>query len=526
MLEKIRKSADNIFIRIFLGLIAFSFVVAGGNFLFAGGGGRDVVKFSKVKSISVEDFRIAKAREIDALQRQNGITLTDENIAELNLDAIVLRRLMRESMMSYLAECYDFDISEDLIIKIIQKSPYFNNEKGEFDIKIFKSAFGNSQQKEDEHIQAIKSNMIRASLFDVFMESFTPNKFMIDNIVNYMAEKRVVDLFSVDLGYKPSGYKAEKLTQEQLESFYNQNQEAFVVPELRSFDYVKVDSKFLAAKLNISEAEMQKYFKENKAEFSEKDFQKARKQVREALAGEKLDVLANELARSFEEDIASGLTLTEIAKKYQLQISSKKDMSVQQMSESSNKDLIELTDSVFEMIEGEVSYPIEVASTHEILLVNLKSVIPSRQKPFAEVQNDIQTLLEKRMLAMYNVKQLEEVVKNYNPNTANAEQLKSKGVNLIVNRSFIRDELLMEEKIPGEVLQSIFEVDKGKTTILAENGGRVYGAYLRDLGRNESKAKSIAEDSSERFGAVIKDGLFQELTVYLMDQNKMQVIEF
>lgn len=526
MLEKIRKSADNIFIRIFLGLIALSFVVAGGNFLFAAGKGKDVVKFSKAKSISVEDFQIAKAKEIDALQRQNGINLTEENIAELNLDNMVLRNLINESMMSYLAEYYGFDISEDLIINIIQKSPYFKNEKGEFDIKIFKNAFGNSKKKEDEHIQAIKSNMIRASLLDVFMESFTPSKFMIDNIVNYMAEKRVVDLLSIDLSHKPSGYKAEKLSQEQLENFYNQNQEGFVVPELRSFDYVKVDSKYLAAKLKISEAELKKYFKENKSDFAEKDFQKARKQVREVLASERLDVLAAELTRSFEEDIASGLTLTELAKKYQLQISSKKDMSVQEMSSAKNQDLIELSDSVFEMIEGEVSYPIEVAGKHEILLVNLKSIAPSRQKPFAEVQNDIKKLLEKRMIAMHNVKQLEEVVKNYNPKTANAEQLKSKGINLIANRSFTREELPMEEKVPGEILQSMFELDKGKTTILAENGGKVYVAYVKDLGRNKSKVKSIQENSSERFAAVVKDGLFKELTIYLMKQNKMEVTAF
>lgn len=525
MLERIRRSADNIFIKIFLGLIALSFVVAGGNFLLAAGTGGDLVKFSRVKSISMEDFQVAKAREIDILQRQNGISLTEENIAELNLDNSVLRRLINESMINYLASYYDFDVSDDLVINIIKNSPFFKNEKGEFDINIFKSAFGNSQRKEDEYLGEMKGDLIKRAVFDVFMESFIPGKFMIDNMVNYMAEKRVVDLLSMDLSYKPKGYKSEELTMEQLESFYSQNQEMFTVPELRSFDYIKVDSKFLASKLKVSEPELKKFFEENRSEFTEKDYQKARKQVREFFVNEKLEVLTSELARNFEEDIASGLTLQEIAQKYQIKISSAKDLSMKDMNASSQQELIELSDSVFEMIEGEVSYPIEIAGKHKILLVNLKSILQSRQMPFVEVQKDIKELLDKRMLAIFNIKQLEDVVKNYNPKNANSEKLKAKGINLIVNRSFVRDELPDQNKLPGELLQSIFNVDKNKPTLLVEDNKKVYVAYLKDIGRNQSKVTSIKADSSERFGVVIKEGLFQELLIYLMKQNKMKIVE-
>ena len=108
------------------------------------------------------------------------------------------------------------------------------------------------------------------------------------------------------------------------------------------------------------------FFEENKSEFTEKDYASAKKQVREIFSRDKLEELTNEFARNLEEDVTSGLTLQEIAKKYELKVSSIQNISLADMNSSSMPELIELSDTIFEMIEGELSYPIEVADKNEI----------------------------------------------------------------------------------------------------------------------------------------------------------------
>lgn len=525
MLTRIRKGTDSILVKIILGFIAFSFVGIGGASFIGGNSRGNIVLFDKVDSISMEDFQVAKAKEIDALQRQNGINLTDENIAELGLDNSVLRRLINESMIKYLASYYDFDTSEEFVIKFVKNTPFFKDQNGEFDLSIFKGVFRNSQNREDEYLESIKKHLVTTTLLDIFMDSFNPPKMMTENMVNYMAETRVVDLLSIDLSYKPNSYKPKILEPEQLEDFYENNQGLFVIPEIRSFDYVKADRTFLAKKLKISESELKQFFEENNDEFTAKNYASAKKQVREALTSEKLEELSNELAKNFEEDVSSGLTLQEIAQKYELKVSSVKDMSLSDMNASTVAEHIELADNVFEMIEGEVSYPIEIADKNEILLINLKVITQSRQQSFAEVEKDIKSLLEKRVLAIFNVQQLEEVQKNYNPKTVNRNSLKAKGISILAGKSFTRAELPLQEKLPVELLKAIFITSADGSTQLVGDMQKAYVAYVKNVSNSKVKASAIRKESGDHFSNIIKEGLFQELITHLTQKNNIKIIQ-
>ncbi len=523
MLTKIRKGTDNLFVKIILGIIALSFVGVGGASFVNNKSQSDLVSFDKTDSISMEDFQIAKAQEIDLLQRQNNINLTDKNIAELNLDNSILWRLINESMINYLANNYDFDISDDFVIKLVKNLPFFKNKDGEFDINIFKNIFHNSRNKENEYIKSYKKQLITNTLLDIFVGSFVPPKIMTENIINYMAETRNVDLLSVDLFFKSNNYKPKKIEPKQLKEFYENNQALFIIPELRNFSYIKADRKFILKKLKISESALKQFFEEHKNEFTEKTYSKAKKQVKESLISEKLEELTTELARNFEEDVSSGLTLEEISQKYKLKIQSVKDASLSNMNTSSVTEHIELADSVFEMIEDEISYPIEIADKNEIYLINLEKITSSRQQVFAEVEEDIRKLLNKRMLVDFNVQQLKEVQQNYNSKKVDKKSLKKKGISILANKSFTRSELSHQKKLPEELLNLIFITNKNECTNLVGDKNKAYTAYIKNITSNKSKAKTIMKDSKNHYLNVIRESLVKELMLYLTKQNNMQI---
>lgn len=524
MLAKIRKGSNSLVVRIILILIALSFVGAGATSFLSGNSQGNLVWFKEAEAISVEEFQLAKAKEVDAIQRQNGISLTDEQIAELGIDNNVLRRLINDAMIKYLAKTYDFDISEAKIISYVKRTPYFKNESGEFDLSLFKAAFNNSPKKESEYLTSIKDQIVYSSMASIFMDSFTPASALKDNIVRYMAETRAVDIVSIDLDYKPKGYKAAEITSEQLNKFYENNKELFVVPELRSFDYIVADANYLKKKLHISDAELEKYFNDNRDDFSTENFAKAKKQVRELFVQEKMEELASELAKNFEEDVSSGLNISEIAKKYGINVQSQKEISLDEMHSSEKPEYVELADSVFELMDGELSYPIEIQGQNSILLVELKNTIQSRQNELDEVENELKKILSQRQLAFENAKAIEEFKKSYNPQEKQ-NKAKPGGIIVVQNQQYTRAELPMQDKLPSDLLKSMFDVQKNETSQLVSDGKKLYFSYVKSIQNSKVKEKKIRENSEEYFASVIKDGIFHELISYLAYKNQMQVLQ-
>jgi len=522
MISRFRKGADSLLVRILLGLIAFSFVGVGGAAFINGNSSGDVVSFSQTDSISFEEFHIAKAKEIESLQRQNGINLTEENIAELGIDNSVLKKLINDSMIDYLAKYYEFDISDEKVIAYVKKTPFFKNSNGEFDLSIFKAAFNNSLAKEEEYLASVKHHLITSTMLGTFMDSFYPPSMMTEIIVSYMSETRIVDVLSVDLAFVPIGYKPDNISDQQLEQFYQENKSSFVLPELRSFEYIKAGRKFLEKKLNISEKDIKNYYEEYKDEFESKNFSEVKNQVKEALSTEKISELSNELAKNFEEDVSSGLTLAEIANKYDLQIKSVDNIDFSQMSESSDADYIELMDSVFEMAEGEVSYPMEVQDSSEILLVSLKSITQSREQDFKDVEKNIRDTIEQRNLALYNLKTLKEVISSFDPNKIDKSIL-SKGITFGSNLSFTRADLPIKNKLPTDLLNAIFSSELNNTTNIINADNKAYCAYLKKINSSKVMADKIRKNAGDHFSNVIKEGVFQELIAYLTRKNNMNV---
>lgn len=525
MLTKIRKGTDSVLVKIILALIALSFIGVGGASFVNGNNGGDIVTFSKADSISMKEFQIAKAKEIEMLQNQNSTNLTEENIAKLGIDDSVIQKLINESMIKYLANYYDFDISEDLVISSVKKQPIFKNEDGEFDLNLFKNIFRNAKITENEYLQLFAKQQKRDLLLYVFMHSFNPSKMMTENIVNYMSETRIVDLLSINLDYKPRNYTPKELNAEELEDFYQSNQSLFVLDETRSFSYIKADEALLSKKLEINDDELRKFFEENLDAFAEKDFTKAKKQVNEMLVKEKLEELKNEFAKNLEEDVASGLTLVEIGKKYNLKINSVNAITMSDMNSSPLQDYAELTDFVFELNEGETSYPLSVSDKNEILMVEVKEINQSRQQPLAEVVEDIKALLYKKMLTAYNLEQLKKLAKNYDTNKINKEELKAQGIDISVNQSFTREDVSLQNKLPNTLMNAIFALKQDEVTQVFGDSKKAYAACLKIKNNNDAKAKEIRANSSQRFSDIIKGDVFEELISYLKKQNKINFVK-
>jgi hypothetical protein len=523
MISRFRKGVDNLIVKIILGIIALSFLGLGGASFINDRSMGDIVSFSDADSISYEKFQTIKAREIDFIQKQNGISLTDENIAELDLNNTILRRLVNDAMISYLAKYYKFDISENKIISYIKNNQFFQNENGQFDLSRFKAAFNNSPRQEEAYIKSKKQALVQTAILNIFMNNFVVPKIMTGNVINYMAETRTADLLKADLNFKSKSYKPKAVSQEELRNFYEENKGLFITPELRSFQYLKVNKEFIQKKINFDDKALKIYFEENINNFNASNFTAVKKQVKEAFISEKTEELIAELVQNLEEDVSSGLTFTEIADKYALKIREVKNISLNRMNTSSQSDYIELADTVFEIADDEISYPIEVPDKSEILLAYLTKITIARDQEFFEVKEEIRQIVNNRGLKLENLKKLEELRKNYNGKEINKKNLASKGITVVPNQSFTRSDLATEDTWPVNLLKSIYESEINGTGELIIENDKAYFAYLKHIKINKDKAVKLQQNSSQQFANVIKEGVFNDLINYLTKKNHMKM---
>lgn len=516
MLNNIRKTADSFIMRVLFAMIAFAFVGFGIKDVLTGRISSNVVTFSHAKNISQEDFLRAKSLEINAISKQIGVSLTEEEIAQLNIDKRVLKRLISDNILDYLVSYYDFDLSDDMVKILVKESPVFKNEQGVFDIKIFKTYFRNSYADEEKYLLNFKEKALKNIFAGTFLDSFYVPKVMTDNIVDYMAEKRNVELVQLDLQNKPKDLKIPVASEEQLKDFYQNNKSSFEIPEKRSFSYIKITTANLQKKVQITREELLEFYNENIEEFGKQSFEEAEPQLYELIQSQKTDMLSMELAKNLEDETAAGSSLIEIAEKYELPIHNVNNISYADLIE--DKIIAGNADSIFELNEGELSYPIEAEDKSYIILVELKSVQPAKIPEFSNIKEQVNSAWVKQYLANLNLKIIKDLAKEYNSDLEN----KALGIK-VSKKSYIRSEMENDRILTPEIILSIFNTKVGSNTPVFQVADKLYFAHIKSSGIDELTAKNISVNSEKNMINTIKSSIIDELINYTIKQNDMKI---
>ncbi|WP_342270020.1 peptidylprolyl isomerase [Rickettsia endosymbiont of Orchestes rusci] len=520
MLDNIRKTADSFVMRVLFAMIAFAFVGWGIKDILPRAVGGDFVTFTHAENISREDFLKAKSMEINAIQKQMGTNLSEEEINQLNIDKQVMKRLIYNNILDYLVAYYDFDLSDNTVTELVRESPVFKNEQGVFDIRIFKTYFRNSYLNEEEYLLNFKEKTLKNILVSIFLESFYVPKVMTQNIVNYMAEKRNVELLQINLKNKPKDLKIPLPSDEQLEDFYKNNKNLFEIPEKRSFSYIKISNQNLQKKISITKEELLDFYNENKEEFGDKSFEAVQKQLYDLLLSQKIDMLNMELAKNLEDDVAAGSTLVEIAEKYELPLQNVNYVSYEELIE--NKIIAENVDSIFELAEGELSYPIESEDKSYLILVELKAIQQAKIPEFSIIKNQVAVSWNKQYLADINLQTIKDLAKEYKSDKEDIKTLNGVGIE-VSRQSYIRSEIENDTTLSPEILLSIFRTKTGSNTPVFQIGNKVYFAHIKSISLDKLAAETIQKNSEGNIANTIKNSIVDELINYAIKQNDMKI---
>lgn len=520
MLQRIRKAADRLLIRLLLGLIAFAFVAWGITDVLRARNDYDIVTFSGAENIPDSEFLKAKSEEISMIQRQNGTNLTKDQIKQLGIDKVVLNKLITDRIMKYIVKYYQLDLSDNTIINFIKESAVFKNKQGLFDAELFRSVIRNSYRNEEEYVKEMKEQMLKKTLISIFLESFKAPDVMVQNIVDYMAESREFDLVQIDLKKPRFDINIAAPTTEQLEQFYNDNQNKFTIPEKRNFTYINISPEILLKKIVNSDTELRNFYNENKEEFTGQNFDKIKKQVETKLNEQKLESMYIELLQRLEDDVAAGLKIKEIGDKFVLEIKSAKN----QTYENVIADQIygKVADIIFDLTEEELSYPIELPDKKGILLVGMSSIDQSKVEPLELITDKATSIWRQQQIAKTRLKSIDNLSKEYKPSEANIKNLSSIGIEITQPKALVRADLDKNNKLPPELLMAIFQTKPGMNTTIFQHEDIIYFAHIKSVKLDNNSVKKIQKSSAENIATTIKNGLLDELIAHFIIKTNMK----
>ena len=265
MIGKIRNIQDSWFMKGILILTALSFMSLFG---ITGDLGSAVQNKTviKVDDIVVTQNQISQElnREVQMAHKLFGENLEINDAMRQALLQNLVQKELAAAILKKTAQDNNVKISLGLVQQIIRTMPDFRDSQGNFNPNLMKQALSAAGWSEGMYIDTLKN--------DVAQQHLVENPVLMVNVPQFMAEyinkidnqKKVFQYIVIN----PEDMKIDrKISDDELEQYYNDFANQFVEPEKRDVSFISFSIEDAAAKINPSKEEIKQYYSEHVDQF-------------------------------------------------------------------------------------------------------------------------------------------------------------------------------------------------------------------------------------------------------------------
>lgn len=310
MLEKIREGSQGVIAKSILVLVILSFAFTGISSYLSSSTEEPAATVNGEK-ITQPALEQAYQNERARLQQQLGTmfdTLAANDSYMQSVKQNVLERLVADKLLDQSAAALGLRVSDEQIKNAILNEPAFQTD-GKFDNDRYQAILRQLGYQAQTFRDMMRTDMTRTQLVRALITS----EFVLPNETNYVAELQDQ---TRDLRYlivKSQPFLAEaKVTDEQAQSFFDDNSAQFIRPESVSLDYVELDAKQMAKGITVTDEEAKTYYDDNKSQYRTPE-----KRLAAHILIEKGDdeAASKAKAESIYKQLQAGADFSELAKK-------------------------------------------------------------------------------------------------------------------------------------------------------------------------------------------------------------------
>ena len=513
MMDSLRTAANSLVLKIIFGIIIVSFILTGVSSYLIGGGANYAAKVNG-QEISRGQFENAFAGERNRMQQQLGDQFSELAANEGYMKTLrqqTLNRLIDEALLDQYAKKLGLGISDEQVKKAIFSTQAFQSN-GKFDNARYNSIVNQMGMTADQYAQALRNQLTTQQLINAVVGTDFMLKGETDELAALVAQQRVVRQATIDVNALAA---KQQVSDAEVNAWYEQNKNSFVAPEQFRVSYIKLDA--AALQETATDAEIQSYYDQHQDQFTQP--QRNRYSV--------IQTKTEADAKAVLAELQKGADFATLAKEKSTDIISARNGGDMGWMEDAST-VPELKDAGLKE-KGQLSGVIK--SSVGFLVARLDDVQPAQVKPLADVRNDIAAKVkqEKALDAYYALQQkVSDAASNDNESLAGAAQVA--GLQVVETGWFGRDNL-PEELNFKPVADAIFNgglvgvngAPGSNSDIITVDGDRAFvlrisehkaeavkplaevKAQVSDIVKH-NKAEQQAKRDADKLLAALKDG--------------------
>ncbi|MAM25350.1 MAG: peptidylprolyl isomerase, partial [Rhodobacteraceae bacterium] len=319
------------------------------------------------KSIPVDLYARQLQQEIRAIESQTGEALGFQRAQEIGLDRAVLQRIVRQRALDNEAEQLGLSIGDETLREQILQIQAFQGLDGKFDREGYRFALQQSGLNETEFENSLREESARTLLQAAIVGGVEMPRVYARTLVDYVGEQRSFTWTLLD-----ADDLAEPLPQpsdEELRTYYEENQDAFMLPVTKQITYALLSPDALLEEVEVPEEELRAEYEAREAQFNQPE-----RRLVERLVFADQDA-ADRAAAALE---VSGTTFEQLVEERGLQLA---DVD---LGDVSLQDLAAAGEPVFAAQAGDVVGPITTPLGPALFRVN--GVLPAQNTSFEDAE--------------------------------------------------------------------------------------------------------------------------------------------
>jgi len=461
MLSNLRKLQDSNATKFIILLIVSAFLGLGLSDLIRGSRNSpnsDVVTFKEAQNITRKDIFLK--------QRFFGL---DSNMNPAIMEQVILPDLIKEKLLLSVAKKFGLSFSDQSIAKFIKQNPAFQNDNKEFDKTKFQEVVRRIGLSDELYLGQIHNLLIQNTLHSSFTSIYVPQTLR-HGLENFYSTDKNITLIKADVAkFSIKSF----LKQEEIEEFFDQNKESFILPEMRDISYVIIDNDFIKKHMNDKVKSIE------------------------------------ECTQTIEDEIDYSGSLEAAAEKFNFKLAKLKYQSLEALS--SNKELASIAEQLFTTDMIDIPEVFKISKDKNVIL-SVNKISPSHLP-------ELTLVIEKVKEKLNKAKSLEAMEKALSKLKTKQELLRFAKQ----NKFEIKEETInikTELKFPTELAASIISAPKAGTILPPLIDGDIgYVAHINSTKPNPKLKEEIQN-------AIIKEArtsYISDLLLYLNDINDVKV---
>ena len=210
------------------------------------------------KHIDVGEYARQLSQEIQAVEAQTGETLPFSRAQEIGLDQAVLGRLISERALDHEAAVLGLSIGDEALRDQIVEISAFQGISGSFDREAYTFALERTGTSEAEFETRLREETARTLLQGAMISGVVMPTIYVSTLLDYIGETR--DFTWARLDSADLNAPLETATDEQLQTYFEENTANFMLPETKRLTYVQLSPDALIESIDVPEEDLRAEF--------------------------------------------------------------------------------------------------------------------------------------------------------------------------------------------------------------------------------------------------------------------------